>query len=81
LLEGSIFQRVENPSFQKIRVSKTLFRDSEAIMISLHDFDFPEGESSSPEDIVHDGDDPKDFSWWQPAFDVLAPPDAEKDVS
>ena len=49
------------------------------IMISLRDFDFPEGESpTSPEDIVRDGDDPDDFSWWQPAFAVLAPPDAEK---
>ena len=48
-------------------------------MISLRDFDFPEGESpTSPEDIVRDGDDPDDFSWWQPAFAVLAPPDAEK---
>jgi hypothetical protein len=50
-------------------------------MISLRDFDFPEGESSSPEDIVHDWDDANDFSWWQPAFDVLAPPDAEGEVS
>jgi len=50
-------------------------------MISLRDFGFSEGESSSPEDIVQDWDDPDDFSWWQPAFDVLAPPDAEKEAS
>ena len=57
------------------------YRDSEAIMISLSsDFDFPEGESSSPEDIVHGCDDPNDFSLWQPAFAVLAPP-SEKAAS
>jgi hypothetical protein len=33
------------------------------------------------DDIVHDWDDPDDFSWWQPAFDVLRPPDAEKEAS
>lgn len=50
-------------------------------MISLSsDFDFPEGESSSPEDIVHGCDDPNDFSLWQPAFAVLAPP-SEKAAS
>ena len=52
-------------------------------MISLRDFDFPEGEPSSPEDIVRDGDDwsPAGFSWWAPAFAVLAPPDVKKEVS
>jgi hypothetical protein len=39
-------------------------------MISLRDFDFPEGEFSSPADIVRGWDDPNDFSWWQPAFAV-----------
>ena len=62
-----------------MRLSATV--DSEAIMISLRDFGVSEGESSSPEDIVQDWDDPDDFSWWQPAFDVLAPPDAEKEAS
>jgi hypothetical protein len=50
-------------------------------MISLNEFGLPDDESSSPEDIIHDVDDPNDFSWWQPAFDVLAPPDAEKEAS
>jgi hypothetical protein len=45
-----------------------------------NDFDFPEGESLSPEDIVRDWDDPNDFSWWQPAFAALAPP-SEEDAS
>ena len=52
-------------------------------MISLHEFDLPENESSirlGGRDIVHDRDDPNDFSLWQPAFAVLAPP-AEEDAS
>ena len=58
-------------------------------MISLRNFDFPDGESLTPkeaellgklyacEDIVHDWDDssPAGFKWWQPVFDVLAPPE------
>jgi len=57
-------------------------------MISLRDFDFPDEESLSQkerellarirvcDDIVHDWDDPNDFSLWQRAFDaVFAPPE------
>ena len=51
-----------------------------------NDFDFPEGESLSPEerellariraceDIVLDWDDPADFSWLKKAFDIAFAP-------
>jgi hypothetical protein len=58
-------------------------------MISLHnDFANDAGDANPEnaklhacEDIVHDWDDPNDFSLWVPVFAVLAPPDAEKEAS